>query len=82
MLGVPRASAAGLAKLQIPIDAGKNTLRKWMNSVCVPRVKRCRPSENVRLSVASTTRWSRMFACEKRSAPAARYAYGEFPHTR
>src|SRR5581483_10706607 len=54
--GVPAASAAGLAKSQIPIEAGKNTFRKWMNSLWVPTVTAWRPNGIVRLSVTSTTR--------------------------
>src|SRR5207249_5411188 len=64
------------------MDRGKNTLRKWMNSLCVPKVRRCLPAGNVTLSVTSTTRWSREFAWEKRSAPTAMYVPAELPPTK
>ena len=64
------------------MDNGKNTLRKWMNSLCVPTVRRWLPAGNVTLSDTSTTLWSSEFAWEKRSAPAAIYVPAELPPTR
>ena len=36
--GVRAVSAATLLNDHTPYDAGKNTLKKWKNSLCVPRV--------------------------------------------